>query len=82
MFQIYMLSTRMNQLRFALYDIKRNKNSDQSKKNPPELFLWDRSMIGDYIFAFWFVVYIYVKTDKKKKKNKKTILLIFFFFFV
>jgi hypothetical protein len=47
-----MLKTRIYQLQLAQRDIKFGR-----KQKPKSLayYYWDRSMIGDYIFALWYV---------------------------
>ena len=46
-FQWGMLKTRIYQLKLAQHD-------QLTSTNPPnKFFVWDRSMIGDYIFALW-----------------------------
>jgi deoxyadenosine/deoxycytidine kinase len=46
-FQWGMLKTRIYQLRLAQHD------AETSREPKNKFFIWDRSMIGDYIFAFW-----------------------------
>jgi deoxyadenosine/deoxycytidine kinase len=48
-FQWGMLKTRVYQLRLAQQDIKHGRHPDK------QFFFWDRSMIGDYTFALWYV---------------------------
>lgn len=46
-FQWGMLKSRLYQLKLAQHDVK------HGRKPPKSFFFWDRSMIGDYIFALW-----------------------------
>lgn len=48
-FQWGMLKTRIYQLKLAQHD------QLTTTKPPNKFFVWDRSMIGDYIFALWYV---------------------------
>jgi len=43
-----MLKSRIYQLRLAQHDAK------HGRLPPIKNFFWDRSMIGDYIFALWY----------------------------
>jgi hypothetical protein len=43
-----MLKSRLYQLKLAQHDLK------YGRKPPKRFFFWDRSMIGDYVFALWY----------------------------
>ena len=59
-FQWGMLKTRVYQLRLAQQDIKHGRHPDK------QFFFWDRSMIGDYTFALWYVTGIDIFYEVKR----------------
>lgn len=59
-----MLKSRIYQLRLAQHDVK------YGRIPPIKYFYWDRSMIGDYIFALWYCSqYLRFLNNNSKPKN-------------